>query len=172
MGDFQISKFRGVRNPISGQICFTGVTRAVDPSGTITDITLTPIRQLGYTISDKLFLVADNTSIYNNTTTGATYNNVSAFIIGFKLNYPDTKKIPVVTTSVSLNPTGTADAILNQILPFVLETSSSSCVVGYSVVVFGASQTDSNDLVEAVFTESTVFGFPTNSCMNFMLTFN
>lgn len=164
-----------IRQPLTGELCFVGVIRDTDPDGTILGVETLLRGGKGYTISDINVFVADNTAIYNNVISGATIGNVSAYLISFNINIDDPNLNPVLTATPVLNLTGTANAIINQIVPFSLASNPSYATVVYSVIVFGADQQASNDLIEAIFTP-TANPFPPNqllsSCINFTLNFS
>lgn len=161
------------RLPITGNISFTGVTRDTDPDGTILSVEYVSKPNNNYTISNMSILVADNTAIYNNTLSGATYNNVSAYIINFKVNLSVKTIPPEITATPILNLTGTGLAIVNNIAPFELNSSADCVNIAYAVVVYGDTQKDSNDLIEQIFTPaSSIFGGTTTSGFNFVLNFS
>lgn len=170
MSNFRIGKQdylpSSTRLPFGGEVCFTGVTRDTDPNQSITSIILTVKPSKYYTVENNNFFAADNTFIYANVITGATLGNATSYIVFFDVVF--TKPFnyePTVTSTITLNPTGTAQAIANQIISFDLTVSTTRATIGYAIVVFGESALESNNLVATVF--STV---PNKSCVNFVVT--
>ena len=81
-------------------------------------------KRAGYTIGNIVIFIADNTFIYNNVLSGATIGNVSVYVFTIPINLTKKNLTPIVTTTPSINPTGTADAIVNQIISFELTASN------------------------------------------------
>lgn len=160
------------RLPISGTIYFVGVTRDTDPDGTILSVETETQPSNDYNITNVSIFAADNTFIYNNTITGATYDNASAYIISFCINFTQKTVPPTVTTNTILNPTGLGTAIVTQLTPFVIQSDASKVQIAYAVTTFGDSQLSSNDLIQQIFTPTTgLFGVTTKSGVNFTLNF-
>ena len=163
------------RAPIIGDIMFTGVIRDTDPDGTILGVTThKSTNYTGYSIGEPFLLAADNTALYN-ASTGGGYTNVTAYIISFPIMLHEQNLQPVVTATASINLTGTGNAIVNQILPIKLTSSRSKVDLLYTIVLFGANQKASNDLLEAVFTPKPIPFDPSvtiSSGINFVLNFS
>jgi len=140
------------RSPIIGKLNFTGVVRDTDPDGTILSVVTDAKTYAGYTLTDISIFMSDNTAIYNASTSGG-YTNVSAYVISFKVNILSTTyHIPVATATPSLILNGTGNAIVNNILSTEITCADNCATFVYAVVIYGADQKASNDLLEVLFT--------------------
>lgn len=163
-----------VRTPVKGQVCFTGVVRDIDVDETILNVEATVTPNSDYSLNNIRIITNDNTGLANNTVTGSTYNNNTSYLILFDIDLKKSTSVPIVTTSAAINLTGIGSAIIRQLYPFQLSATENRVQIIYAIVVDGATQKDSNDLIEAIFTETTNPFFsdqPLNSCINFVLNF-
>lgn len=162
------------RETINGSICFVGVTRDVNPDESILAVQTQTDPSPDYTVDSVDVLVADNTGSVNATLVGATVGNESSFVIIIGLTLKNATKAPVVTTAPSLNPTGGGSAMLRQVIPFDVSSTTSTVKMVYVLIIDGATQKDSNDLFEMMCTPTMNSFFsdqPLTSCINFALGF-
>ena len=158
---------------LMGQVNFVGVERDGDPDGTITGVIVENNTFQGYKIGTPTIFVADNTAIY--TAAGLTPDNATAYIIGIPITFNKPNLFPVITATPRINFIGTANAIVNQILPAQVSIDRNSAMLTYTVVIFGVSQKASNDLLETIFTPTPNPFDPTKtltSGVNFVITFS
>lgn len=182
MSNTNYQVFNPLNNPIlnqrksmSGRICLNGVTRDTDPDGTIISVNTIISQSTEYYVTDISIFTPDNTTIINNTMSAGSFNNLTAYILTYKINFfKPSKTVPSVTSTAFLNPTGTADAIINQIAPLNIDVTRSYAKCSYAITIYGASQKDSNDLFELISMPSSNPAFSDNllySCVDFNINF-
>jgi hypothetical protein len=157
--------------PLIGKINFTGVIRNSDPDQSITGVLWESDKYAGYKITNvSVLFTPNNTGLYNNTIFGATYGNITAYLITINIELNNKHLVPSISTSTSLNLNGTNNAIVNQILPVQISITSSGVDLLYTVVIFGQDQLASNNLLETLFTTNPFNGLKTG--LSFTLTYS
>jgi len=161
-------KVRKNIKPITGRISFIGVTRDTDPDGTITAVQW-ETSGFGFTIQNVNIISADNTALYNNT--NIPVNNATAYLVLIDITSRQFIGNPIPSLTVGLNPTGTNDTVVSQIVPVEISYSNKILKIVYAVVVYGSSQLESNNLIELIFSpQPNIFGEgTTKTSINFLI---